>query len=162
MGSAGWFYWSGWGLADPSWDHLCINFLVDCWLGCLNSPPGSHLFSSRLAESWSMVAGLLRQSRQRPSMHKCFLSPCLHHACHSSIGQNKSWGHPSFRADGRLQPLIAGATKVTLQKMWIWSREEFVAVFCIYHKVEEDFAIYHKHNTPSPDMIEETLYHESV
>lgn len=34
-----------------------------------------------------IMAGFPRQSREQPSMHKCFSSPCLHHACQCSIGQ---------------------------------------------------------------------------
>ena len=77
--------------------------------------------------------------RQQPSMHKCFSSSCLHHVCHSSIGQNKSWGHLSFRTDGRLWSLIAGDAKVTLQKMWICSREEIVVSFAVCHKIKNIF-----------------------
>lgn len=33
------------------------------------------------------MAGFPRQSREQPSMCKCFSSPCLHHACQCSMGQ---------------------------------------------------------------------------
>lgn len=125
---------------------------MPCWL-LAGVRQFSHVAGHSLAGYPNLVPMVIefpRQSREQPSMQKCFSSPCLHLVCHYFIGQRKSRSQPSVGAAERLQFLMAGATKSLCKTCGCRAGRNLWRFLQSTTKWKKIFAIYHKQNTHSP------------